>query len=81
MNQQSSEEGAAYIAGVFEEKDPEPELVPMVLKDLIEAFGKPTSQEQLDELLSRCGTGAEIYAFVELLKVLGFGLAITVKED
>ncbi|MDY6803337.1 MAG: transcriptional regulator [Cyanobacteriota bacterium] len=77
----SPEEAAAYMVGVFEEKNPEPELVPMVLKDLIEAFGQSNSQEKLDELLSRCGTGTEIYAFVEALKVLGFGLEIKVESD
>ena len=78
---ETPEEAAAYMVGVFEEKNPEPELVPMVLKDLIEAFGKSNSQEKLDELLSRCGTGTEIYAFVEALKFLGFGFKITVKND
>ena len=77
----SPEEAAAYMVGVFEENNPEPELVPMVLKDLIEAFCQSNSKEKLDELLSRCGTGTEIYAFVEALRVLGFGLEITVKND
>ncbi|NEP44727.1 MAG: hypothetical protein F6K35_38140 [Okeania sp. SIO2H7] len=69
------------MVGVFEENNPEPGLVPMVLKDLMEAFGKSNSQEKLDELLSRCGNGTEIYAFVEALKLLGFGFEITVKKD
>lgn len=82
-----SEEAAAYIEAILEEKDPEPELLRAALKDVVEArlqinnLSTEVKQryEKLDRMLLDTG-GAEIYSLVELLDSLGFRIAIAPKD-
>jgi DNA-binding phage protein len=79
------EEAAAYIevALELEEKDPQPDMLRLTLKDVVEARVRlnnlseeaKRSYEKLDKILSETG-GAEIYGLVELLDVLGFRIAV-----
>ena len=79
------EEAAAYIevALGLEEKDPQPDILRLTLKDVVEARVRlnnlskeaKRSYEKLDKILSETG-GAEIYGLVELLDVLGFRIAV-----
>jgi len=79
------EEAAAYIevALELEEKDPQPDILRLTLKDVVEARVRlnnlseeaKRSYEKLDKILSETG-GAEIYGLVELLDVLGFRIAV-----
>jgi len=79
------EEAAAYIevALELEEKDPQPDMLRLTLKDVVEARVRMNnlseeakrSYEKLDKILSETG-GAEIYGLVELLDVLGFRIAV-----
>jgi DNA-binding phage protein len=83
------EEAAAYIevALELEEKDPQPDILRLTLKDVVEARVRlnnlseeaKRSYEKLDKILSETG-GAEIYGLVELLDVLGFRIAIALND-
>ncbi|GAB4194861.1 MAG: hypothetical protein Fur006_40850 [Coleofasciculaceae cyanobacterium] len=83
------EEAAAYIevALELEEKDPQPDMLRLTLKDVVEARVRMNnlseeaqrSYEKLDKILLETG-GVEIYGLVELLDALGFRLAITPKD-
>lgn len=82
-----SEEAAAYIEAILEEKDPEHELLRAALKDVVEArlqlnnLSAEAKQryEKVDRMLLDTG-GAEIYSLVELLDALGFRIAIAPKD-
>ncbi|MDF0553026.1 transcriptional regulator [Kamptonema sp. UHCC 0994] len=84
---QEIEESAAYIQAILEEKEPEPELLLMVLKDVVKAQGETSKMiqedrqnwEQLQQLLKASG-GEEIYRFIALLKALKLRTEITVIE-
>jgi len=81
------EEGAGFIEAILEEKDPEPELLRNALRKVVEAHAKMNKlsseakqhHDRLDKMLSESG-GAEIYSLVEFLDLLGFRVAVTVKE-
>ncbi|MBO1347642.1 MAG: transcriptional regulator [Hormoscilla sp. GUM202] len=81
------EEGASFIEAILEEPDPEPELLRNALRKVVEARAKMNQMseeakqhhDRLDKLLTESGC-AEIYSFVELLDLLGFRVAVTVKE-
>ncbi len=85
---QDPEEAAGYIEVVLSEGSDEPLLLRNALKNLILAHGKRNKlselvkqhHEKLDKMLSESGC-AEIYGLVEILDVLGFRLAVIVKED
>lgn len=78
---------AAYIEAILEEKDPEPELLELALRDVFEALGEPTMSseeaklhlEKLDKLLSKQGSDA-IYSLLDWLDALGLKLTVTVPE-
>lgn len=80
------ERAAGNIEVALEEKDPEPELLGAVLKDVVSARLRMNNlspeaklqYEKLDKILQETG-GAEIYSFVALLDTLGFRIAIAVK--
>lgn len=82
------EAAAEYMEAILEEKDPEPELLHLALRDIVEALGGPkmSSEEatqhrqQIDELLSRQGSEA-IYHLAQLLKALGLKLSVTVSDE
>jgi len=84
---QDPEEAAGYIEVVLEEGSDEPLLLRNALKNLLLAQEKMTKvselvkqhHEKLDKILSESGC-TEIYGLVEILDVLGFHLAVTVKE-
>jgi DNA-binding phage protein len=67
----------------LEEKDPQPDMLRLTLKDVIEARVRlnnlseeaKRSYEKLDKILLETG-GSEIYSLVELLDALGFRIAI-----
>ncbi|MEY3869882.1 MAG: DNA-binding protein [Microcoleaceae cyanobacterium] len=79
---------AAYIDVFFDETDPEPELLKVVLYHVAEALcqEKMTPEEakehlvKLDELLSKKGNDA-IYDLGIWLKVLGLKLTVTVDKQ
>ena len=72
----------------LEEKDPQPDMLRLTLKDVVEARVRSNnlseeakrSYEKLDKILLETG-GAEIYGLVELLDVLGFRIAIAPRES
>jgi DNA-binding phage protein len=71
----------------LEEKDPQPDMLRLTLKDVIEAREQANnlseeaqrSYEKLDKILLETG-GVEIYGLVELLDALGFRIAIAPKD-
>ncbi len=79
--------GSIEVALELEEKDPQPDMLRLTLKDVVEARVRMNnlseeakrSHEKLDKILSETG-GAEIYSLVELLDVLGFRIAIVPKD-
>lgn len=79
---------AGYIEAFFEEKDPELELLHLVLSNVAEALAEQnmTSEEaklhreKLDELLSHHGSEA-IYNLGDWLNALGLKLSVTVSEE
>lgn len=81
-------EAAAYIEAILEEKDPEPELLRLALRDIAEALGELTMpseqvkihQEKLDELLTQRGSNA-IYSLEAWLNALGLKLTVTVCKE
>lgn len=82
------EEAAAYMQAILAEKSPEPELLLVVLRDVVNAqyeISKMAQEdrqnwEKLQELLKASGA-EEIYRFVALLKTLKFRTEIAVSED
>ena len=81
------EESAAYMQAILEEKEPEPELLLTVLRDVVKSQGKVSimpeedqqNWEKLQELLKASG-GEEIYRFIGLLKALGLKTEIAVSQ-
>jgi DNA-binding phage protein len=83
------EHAAASIEVVLEleEKDPQPDMLRLTLKDVVEARVQMNnlseeakrSYEKLDKVLLETG-GAEIYGLVEFLDALGFRIAIAPKD-
>lgn len=86
--QKDRERCAAYIQAVLEEKDPEHELLLLVIKDVIDARMQTNSLSEsaklkwknLEKMITESG-GSEIYTFVELLDNLGFVVAIRDRVD
>jgi DNA-binding phage protein len=85
---QDSKEAASYISALFEEQDPEPELLKLILSNVLEALAKSTllpeaSREhraKLDEILSQPGSEA-IYNLATWLKALGLKLQVVSGVD
>lgn len=79
---------AGYIEAVFEEQDPEPELLKLVLSNVAEALSEQNMtpeeaklhREKLDELLSQQGSEA-IYNLGTWLNALGLKLTVTVAKQ
>jgi DNA-binding phage protein len=77
-----------YLEALFEEENPEAELLKIVLSNVAEALGKskmtPEQYEshlkKLDELLSQQGSDA-IYNLGTWLKALGLKLTVAVCTD
>jgi DNA-binding phage protein len=84
------EEAAAYIevALELEEKDPQPDILRLTLKDVVEARVRLNNlseeakrrYEKLDKILLETG-GSEIYSLVKLLDALGFRIVIAPKDN
>lgn len=80
--------GSIEVALELEEKDPQPDMLRLTLKDVVEArvrmknFSEEAqrSYEKLDKILLETG-GVEIYGLVELLDALGFRIAIAPKDN
>ena len=80
--------GNIEVALELEEKDPQPDLLRLTLKDVVEARVQMNNlseeakrtYEKLDKIIVETG-GAEIYGLVELLDALGFRIAIDLKES
>ncbi|XZN97484.1 MAG: DNA-binding protein [Microcoleus sp.] len=78
-------DSAMYLEALFEEENPEAELLKMVLSNVAEALGQskmtPEQYElhlkKLDELLSEQGSDA-IYSLGTWLKALGLKLTVAV---
>jgi DNA-binding phage protein len=79
--------GSIEIALELEEKDPQPDVLRLTLKDVVEARVQTNNlseeaklhYEKLDKMLLETG-GTEIYTLVEFLDALGFRLAIAPKD-
>jgi DNA-binding phage protein len=79
--------GSIEVALELEEKDPQPDILRLTLKDVVEARVRlnnlseeaKRSYEKLDKILLETG-GSEIYSLVELLDALGFRIAIAPKD-
>ncbi len=79
---------ALYIEAFFEEKDPEPELLKLVLSNVLEALGEEQMTdeeakihlEKLDKILSQQGSEV-IYNLGNWLKSLGLKLTVAVEEQ
>jgi DNA-binding phage protein len=79
--------GNIEVALELEEKDPQPDMLRLTLKDVVEArvrmnnLSEEAKQryEKLDKMLLETG-GTEIYSLVELLDALGFRVAIVPKD-
>jgi DNA-binding phage protein len=75
--------GNIEIVLELEEKDPQPDMLRLTLKDVVEARVQANnlseeakrSYEKLDKILLETGA-SEIYSLVELLDALGFRMAI-----
>jgi DNA-binding phage protein len=75
------------VALELEEKDPQPDMLRLTLKDVVEARVRMNnlseeakrSYEKLDKTLLET-KGAEIYGLVELLDALGFRIAIALRD-
>ncbi len=82
----NSEHAAGFLEAILEEEEPEPELLRNALRKVVEAYERMNKlselanqkHQQLDRLLTQSGC-TEIYAFVELLDVLGFRVVISEK--
>jgi DNA-binding phage protein len=80
--------GSLEVVLELEEKDPQPDMLRMTLKDVIKAREQANnlseeaqrSYKKLDKILLETG-GVEIYGLVELLDALGFRLAIAPKDN
>ncbi len=78
--------GNIEVALELEEKDPQPDILRLTLKDVIAARLQMNNlseeaklcYEKLDKILLET-RGTEIYSLVELLDALGFRLAIALK--
>ena len=79
--------GNIEVALELEGKDPQPDILRLTLKDVLEAQVRMNhlseeakrSYEKLDKILLETG-GTEIYSLVELLDALGFRIAIAPKD-
>lgn len=79
--------GNIEVALELEAKDPQPDLLRLTLKDVVEArvqmnnFSEEAkrSYEKLDKILVETG-GTEIYSLVEFLAALGFRIVIAPKD-
>ncbi len=80
--------GSIKVALELEEKDPQPDILRLTLKDVVEARVRlnnlseeaKRSYEKLDKILLETGA-SEIYSLVELLDALGFRIAIVPKDN
>ena len=80
--------GSIEVALELEEKDPQPDILRLTLKDVVDARVRMNNlseeakrnYEKLDKILLETG-GAEIYSLVELLDALGFRIAIAPKDN
>ena len=80
--------GSIEVALELEEKDPQPDILRLTLKDVVEARVRlnnlseeaKRSYEKLDKILLETGA-SEIYSLVELLDGLGFRIAIASKAE
>ncbi|NEP42211.1 MAG: transcriptional regulator [Okeania sp. SIO2H7] len=78
---------AGFIDAFFEEKDPEAELLKLVLSDVAEALAEDKMtlekakihREKLDKILSQKGSDA-IYNLAGWLRELGLKLTVTAEE-
>jgi DNA-binding phage protein len=80
--------GSIEVALELEEKDPQPDILRLTLKDVVEARVRSNNlseeakrrYEKLDKILLETG-GSEIYSMVELLDALGFRIVIAPKDN
>lgn len=78
--------GNIEVALELEEKDPQPDLLLLTIKDVMEAHEQMNNlskeaklcYEKFDKILLETG-GSEIYSLVELLDALGFRIVIALK--
>ena len=79
--------GNIEVALELDGKDPQPDILRLTLKDVVEARLRMNnlseeakrSYEKLDKILLETG-GTEIYSLVEFLDALGFRIAIAPKD-
>lgn len=80
--------GSIEVALELEEKDPQPDILRLTLKDVVEARVRLNNlseeakrrYEKLDKILLETGS-SEIYSLVKLLDALGFRIVIAPKDN
>ncbi len=85
---EKKEESALYLWAILQAENPEAELLPIALTNVLEALGKTnlTSEEmaqhqaKLTEIFDKKGVDV-IYNLAEWLQVLGLELTVQVKEE
>ncbi len=74
-----SDEAAAYITAIFEEEDPEPELLTLCLGHVASALGSEQDREWVKNF-SQNHQSQAVYELAEWLNRLGLLLTVTIKR-
>ena len=82
-------EAAAYLSAILEEKEPEPELLPLALKDVLDALAeqsltsaeKAIQKQSLKTLTNNPEFATHIYALAVWLENLSLKLSITTDTE
>ncbi|CAN1209912.1 Transcriptional regulator [Tumidithrix helvetica PCC 7403] len=72
------EEAAAYVTAILEEKDPEPELLPLCLSHVAAALGNEKDCQWVKDFSANNKSQA-VYELAEWLNGLGLQLTVTTK--
>jgi|NOAtaT_6_FD_contig_41_1991224_length_485_multi_3_in_0_out_0_1 hypothetical protein len=74
------EESAAYVTTILEEKDPEPELLPLGLAHVAAALGNDRDRQWVRDFAAN-NKSQSVYEFAQWLDNLGLKLQISSKSD
>jgi hypothetical protein len=74
------QESAAYLTAILEEKDPEPELLPLGLAHVAAALGNDRDRQWVRDFAAN-NKSQSVYEFAQCLDNLGLKLQISSKSD
>lgn len=74
------EESAAYLTAILEEKDPEPELLPLCLGHVATALGNDSDRQWVNDFAASNKSQA-VYEFAQWLDSQGLKLQISSKGN